>query len=515
VTGYASGLEFALDNRGYFYCHETSMVLEEHRVLFHLFGKPGDDQVVFRRARSRESRMILTADTMHLGVIWMHGEGDVRLMDFWIARRDEPKIWRQVFADKSLPFSPILKFGRIFALSYVDAPNGRLVELSEDGQQDRELIPEQKTRIRQLVISANRIYTMHFDHPVSSIRNWSLSGTALGEIGVTDEGTIQLLPGRRDDGGLFYTYESFTEPCIIFERMPDSAQSRVWHRCSLPFERKPIQVRHVSYLSGDSVQIPMTLVAMGDPEEARSAPVVMTSYGGFGVPTTPQFSVLATILIEAGAILALPHIRGGCEFGEAWHKAARGAKRQVSFDDFTAAAQRLCDTGITSPDRLAIFGGSNSGLLVGAAMTQRPELFRAVLSIAPLLDMVRYEHFDRAIRWRREYGTVENPDDFRALHQYSPYHCIEKDCDYPATMFVSGDKDDRCNPAHVRKMAARLQERSSQTSPVIVDYSEQRGHAPALPLSTRVDALARRIAFLCKELNISMDTGGNHEATCD
>lgn len=186
-----------------------------------------------------------------------------------------------------------------------------------------------------------------------------------------------------------------------------------------------------------------------------------------------------------------------------------------TIDDFIAAAVWLCSEGITSPSQLAIFGGSNSGLLVCAAMTQRPDLFRAVLCIAPLLDMVRYECFDNAARWRTEYGTVEDPDDFRALLAYSPYHRVEETVNYPATLFVTGDKDDRCNPAHVRKMAAKLQNCTAQQNPILVDYSEQRGHVPALPLSVRIDALARRIAFLCRELSLDLSTvNRNEQAIC-
>jgi len=186
----------------------------------------------------------------------------------------------------------------------------------------------------------------------------------------------------------------------------------------------------------------------------------------------------------------------------------------LSFDDFIAAAEWLCQQGLTTPDQIGIFGGSNSGLLVAAAMTQRPDLFGAVVCIAPLLDMVRYEVFDQAVKWRREYGTVEDPDEFRALYAYSPYHRVAEDVNYPAILFVSGDKDDRCNPAHVRKMAARLQRRSAQRSPVIVDYSEERGHSPVLPLSVRVPALARRVAFLCRELHIPVANGGCDETPC-
>jgi prolyl oligopeptidase len=253
---------------------------------------------------------------------------------------------------------------------------------------------------------------------------------------------------------------------------------------------------------------------MGDRLPDRRAPVILTVYGGFGAPITPQFSVLATILMEGGATLALAHIRGGGEFGKRWHETGSKRNRQTGIGDLLAAAEWLCNRGITIPKQLGTFGGSNAGLMVAAAMTQRPDLFGAVLCIAPLLEMVRYEYFDRAARWRDEYGTVEDPEDFRALLSYSPYHRVEEKVDYPPTMFVAGDRDDRCNPAHVRKMAARLQNCPAQISSVIVDYSDERGHMPTLPFSIRVEALARRIAFLSRELGITQPAGGHHGAVC-
>ena len=176
----------------------------------------------------------------------------------------------------------------------------------------------------------------------------------------------------------------------------------------------------------------------------------------------------------------------------------------MSFDDFIGAAEWLLANDLTTPEQIAVFGGSNSGLLVCAAMTQRPDLFQAVLCIAPLLDMVRYESLDEASKWRHEYGSIENEDEFQALLAYSPYHHVDDLVNYPSTMFVTGDKDDRCNPAHARKMCARLQNRPAQKNPVVIDYSAERGHAPNLPVSVRIEALARRLAFLCRELHISL-----------
>jgi prolyl oligopeptidase len=282
----------------------------------------------------------------------------------------------------------------------------------------------------------------------------------------------------------------------------------MWSRRTLSFDPKGLQVRSLTFQTKDGTRIPIWLVLPSRALSSGPQPLIMTGYGGFGVPMTPQFSVLVTIMSELGVVFALPQIRGGGDFGDQWHDAARGRNRQRAFDDFIAAAEWLCATGITSPSKLAIFGGSNSGLLVGAAMTQRPDLFRAVLCIAPLMDMVRYELFDQAAKWRIEFGSVEDQGDFHALYAYSPYHHVRESVDYPATLFVTGDSDERCNPAHVRKMAMRLQDRSAQSNPVLVDYSRERGHSPVLPLTIRIDALARRLAFFATELGIQVSPGG-------
>jgi prolyl oligopeptidase len=285
--------------------------------------------------------------------------------------------------------------------------------------------------------------------------------------------------------------------------MTEGEETMLWHQRDGVPDIRPGLVRKSVYRSKDGTKVPISIV---EPESSAvqlpDGPAVMTGYGGFGTPMTPRYSVLVAVMVTLGTIFLLPHIRGGGEFGKEWHDSARRRRRQVAFDDFIAAAEWAYSQHLTTPKRLAIFGGSNSGLLVGVAVTQRPDLFRAALCIAPLLDMVRYETLDQSPRWEQEYGTVADPQDFTAIYAYSPYHHVRQDTNYPAMMFVSGDKDERCSPAHVRKMAARLQEGEAQSFPVIVDYSEERGHSPALPLEVRIDSLARRIAFLCKELDI-------------
>ena len=515
ALGYAKGLTFDPDRQGFYYCHETLPGNSEHTIDFQSFNRSGVNEAVFRAPRSSGSRLVLVSDHVHLGAFLMRETGIGEVADFWIARRAEPTVWRLVFACRQPPQCPVLSNGQLFELSYSESRHGRVVELSQRGAWIRTIVSEPDAPIQQVRFSGGLIYTLHRHDLTQSLLIRSFSGADHGEVVLPTGGTVRLLPNLNESGGLFYTHESFTQPIAIYEYMPAVRQSELWHQRSAPKGMPDISVNRVRYASVDGTEVPMTIVRTKDRADAQPAPAVMSSYGGFGVASTPQFSVLVSILLEHGALFALPHVRGGGEFGHAWHEAARGRKRQASIDDFIAGAEWLCDNKLTSPEMLAIFGGSNSGLLVGAAMTQRSGLFRAVLCIAPLLDMVRYEQFGFASRWKREYGTVDNADDFRALHSYSPYHRIEEEIDYPAVLFVSGDQDDRCSPAHVRKMAARLQGRPVQQRPVVVDYSEQRGHSPELPLSVRTEALTRRIAFLLHELKIVSDKGGHVEPNGD
>lgn len=511
--GFARGFAFTSDKGGFYYCHDSSPS-EDHAIRLHHFESSGDDEVIFRVARSPESRLILVADEVHLGAIWIHKGSSALVADFFVAKRDKASSWEQVFAERRLPYSPMLKHGRIFALSYDDAPNGTVVELNNNGRPIRTIIPQTKAMILQLVIAGDRIFARYLRQLIPSIECWTLSGALLEKVDAPIDGAVQLLADHSTaECHLFYSYESFIQPPMVFEYLPDTRESQLWHRCNVAGVRDTYSITRRAFVSSDQTSIPMTLVASDRCGLSANVPVIMTSYGGFGIPMTPQFSVLVAIMMELGAIFALPHIRGGGDFGKDWHDAARGRNRQVAVGDFISAAEWLASEGIGASTRLATFGGCNSGLLVAAAMTQRPELFAAVLCIVPLLDMVRYETFDQAVKWREEYGTVNDAEDFDALHAFSPYHRVKKNVNYPSVMLVSGDRDNQCDPAHTRKMAARLQQREAQLSQVIVDYDRERGHSPGLPLSFRVDALARRIAFLCRELEIPHPFGGTHEAS--
>jgi prolyl oligopeptidase len=514
-TGYARGFSFTADDSGYYYCHDVKETSEDHTIRLHRFAGTGEDRVCFRIGRTRGSRLVLIADHTYLGAIHTHQPDANGVVDLWVARQSEPETWRCIFTNRELPYSPIVRQGRILAVSYQQSPNGRMVELEFSGNEIRTVVPEHAATIRQLIVAGDKVFVNFLNRMAPSIEYWSLAGRKLGCIDIPLDGTIRLLPCQSENAdSIFYTYESLTEPATIFEYEIKTETVKLCYRRERPIALSDSPPLEATYPSRDGAVIPITIASYKHTTSKQRRPLIMSGYGGFGVSMTPQFSVLVAIMMELGAVFALPHIRGGGEFGKEWHDAARGRNRQTAVDDFIAAAEWLCSRQITTSEHVAIFGGSNSGLLIGAAITQRPDLFRAAVCIAPLLDMVRYERFDQAAKWTQEYGTVDDPEDFAALHAYSPYHHIVEDINYPSILFVSGDKDDRCNPAHVRKMAARLQRRNVQRSPVIVDYSRERGHSPVLPLSVRIEALSRRVAFLCHELNLPAEFGGCNETAC-
>lgn len=512
-AGYARGFVFSPNGSGFYYSHDPVSSTGEHAVCFHEFGATAHDPVLLRVARTARSRLLLSADEVHLGAAAVREDGAGLRIDLHIARYDRHPQWRTVFSGKLAPYWPILHHGRVFVWTEDQAPNAKLIEVALDGNEVRIVVPEAEAPIQQIARVADKFFVRYRIGRRWVTRAWTSDGLSTGTLPLPAQGTVQMLPGLSvQTQSLFYSHESFTEPLRLWEYRPDDGATMPTSASLPPHSLRNVCVEEVRFPSNDGTAIPMSIVLRRDLDPSSAHPVILTGYGGFGAAMTPQFSVLVAVLVELGAVFAVPSIRGGGEFGKAWHDAARGRRRQTAIDDFIAAAEWMTRWNTTEPRALGAFGGSNGGLLVAAAMTQRPGLFQAVLCIAPLLDMVRHEHFDQARKWRQEYGTAEDAEDFAALYRYSPYHRIQEDTDYPATLFVTGDRDDRCNPAHVRKMAAHLQSRSAQTNPILVDYSAERGHAPVLPLSVRVEALARRIAFLANELHLPFYAGG-HDAT--
>ena len=505
--GYLRGFAFAPDGKGFYYIHEPmdSKGPFYRAARHHVLGtSPDDDEEVFCAGESDKTRLCLISEGKRLGFLVYRFVKKTRT-DFYLRTFEERGSTQTFVASADCVLSPLLVPRKILALTDRNAPNFRIVELRVLKNKETEwveIVPESDARINQWRVAGGHIFVSYVGQSGTRVSIFDLSGKKTGEMPVPVEQSVRFLGGFGESDDLLFETESFLTPTSIWRYSETSARQTLWAQRTIPFDAASYSHAQVWYASKDGTQIPMFLLGRRDVLAGGCHPVIMTSYGGFGVSMTPQFSVFVAFLVERGCLFALPNIRGGSEFGAEWHKAAMRRNRQVAYDDFLSAAEWLIQSGRTTADRLAIFGGSNSGLLVGAAMTQRPDLFRVVVCLVPMLDMLRYHLFDNAHVWRDEYGTADDPGDFAALARYSPYHQVREGVAYPATMIVSGDADHNCNPLHARKMTARLQAANTSGHPIFLDYSPFRGHSPVLPLSARIEALTDRMAFLCDQLQL-------------
>jgi prolyl oligopeptidase len=507
--GYLRGFAFTPDGKGFYYVHEASgMKRPLHHVAYHhVFGTTFEqDQEIFCAGDDPKVMLAIVAGSQQLALL-VYRFSDRTRSDFYLWRMGSAEQPTPVFRDASFIFAPRFLAGRILALTDRDAPNRKIVEVQLRNNQDPlffTLVPEREAAIRSWLLTQSHIVVSYARGAESQIEILDSFGKRQAQIPCEPGETVRVVAGDATHDEVLIERETFSRSIEVQRYCASSGACIPWAQRKVPFDPSPYVHVQVSFPSKDGTCVPMFLLGKREDLGRGLRPVIMTSYGGYGVPVTPQFSVFVAFLVERGCLFALPNIRGGSEFGVDWHNAAKRRNRQTAFDDFLCAAEWLIQSGYTSSKQLAIFGGSNSGLLVGAALTQRPDLFRAVVCMVPLLDMLRYHLFDGAHVWKDEFGTAEDQRDFAALWQYSPYHRVRDGVAYPATMIISGDADMNCNPLHARKMTARLQAANASSNPIVLDYSAFRGHSPVLPLSTRIDALTDRMAFLCEQLQLSV-----------
>jgi prolyl oligopeptidase len=505
--GYLRGFAFAPDGKSFYYVHDALNAKRPflRAAYHHLLGATfGEDREVFCAGEDEKLRLCLTSGRTRLGFLVYRFLEKTRT-DFFVKSFNSEGPPEVVLAGADFTFGPRLIRDRILAITDHNAPNLRIVEvrLRINSQPEWvEVISENGHRINSWVVVGDHIFVSYIRQTVTHVSIFDFTGKNTGAMAIGNDETVRLLGGSHESDELLIEAESLTEPIRVFRYSEDSGKRTLWAKRNIPFDSPNYCHSQVWYTSKDGTRIPMFLTGRRDILDSGMHPTIMTSYGGYGVSMTPQFSVFVTFLAERGCLFALPNIRGGSEFGVEWHNAAKRRNRQTAYDDFLCAAEWLFKAGKSSPEQLAIFGGSNSGLLVAAAMTQRPDLFRAVVCMVPILDMLRYHLFDNAHVWREEYGTADDPDDFAALAGYSPYHRVRQGTAYPATMIISGDADKNCNPLHARKMTARLQAANASPYPIFLDYNKFRGHSPVLPLSERIEGLTDRMAFLCDQLQV-------------
>ncbi len=336
----------------------------------------------------------------------------------------------------------------------------------------------------------------------SQVRLFELSGKSRGELELPGLGTVGGFGGKRTDSETFYSFTGFTTPAAIYRYDVPSGKSTVFRQPKVDFNPSDFETKQVFYQSKDGTRVPMFITHKRGLKLDGSNPTYLYGYGGFNISLTPAFSVSNLVWMEMGGVYAEPSLRGGGEYGEAWHQGGMKLKKQNVFDDFIAAAEWLISNKYTSTPKLAIGGGSNGGLLVGAALTQRPDLFGAALPAVGVMDMLRFHKFTIGWAWVSDYGSSDTADEFKAIYAYSPLHNIKPGTSYPPTLITTADHDDRVVPAHSFKFAATLQAAQAGAAPVLIRIETKAGHGAGKPVSKQLDEATDRWAFLTKALGM-------------
>jgi prolyl oligopeptidase len=352
-----------------------------------------------------------------------------------------------------------------------------------------------------------KIFAQYEQNATSQLKIFSIAGDKISDLMLPALGTVFGSDGKWNRDEIFYGFLSFTVPPTVYRYDMKTKATSLWSKVDAPsIDPAAYEVNQEWYHSKDGTRVPMFIVNKKGLKKDGLNPTLLTAYGGFNVSLTPDFKRQAYLWMEHGGIYAVANLRGGAEFGEDWHRAGMLDKKQNVFDDMIAAAEHLIAEKYTDKDHLAIQGGSNGGLLMGAMITQRPDLFRAVVCQVPLLDMLRYQNFQIAKLWIPEYGSSDNPEQFKWLYAYSPYHHVKEGTEYPAILFMTADTDTRVDPMHAKKMAAEMQAEakngSSKTRPILLRIENKAGHGAGKPVTKQIEEFTDVYSFLFWQLGV-------------
>ena len=471
------------------------------RVMYHAFGTPmADDVQLFGAGYERHQIpvTVVSDDGRWMVVHVIEGSSGPTEIHVKDLAHDTPFV--TAIADGVSESWASFAGGEMVVVTNLDAPNKRVVLADPaDPAADRwrEVIAERDdVVIEGATALGGRLAVSYLEEVQPRVAIHELDGTHVRDIAFDTIGSVGGGAGRWTSDEAFFTFETFHVPRTIYRYDVATGEQAVWAEPDLPVDAPAYRVTQRWFASKDGTRVPMFVVHRPGVALDGGNPTLLTGYGGFNLSQTPRFSALATTWLRSGGVFALANMRGGSEFGEEWHQAGMLANKQNVFDDFIAAAEHLVEAGYTSPEHLAIRGGSNGGLLVGAVSNQRPDLFGAVVCTYPLLDMVRYHQFLVASFWVPEYGSSEDPEQFAYIHAYSPYHNVVDGGDYPATLYLSGDGDTRVAPLHARKMAALMQAKNGSDNPILLRYHTQAGHSGGQPVSQQIDEMVDTVSFL-------------------
>jgi prolyl oligopeptidase len=480
--------------------------LQYHRaVYFHrIGGDPREDRLVFRpEAKEHWPGVGLSPDGRWLVV------GVARTFDqtdLWVQDRTAGGPLVAVAKDLPATFEGQVVRDTLYLRTNLDAPTYGLyaVDPRDPAREGwRALVPPRDDAVLEgVAVTRDALALSYLERATSRLRLAMLDGGGMRELELPVIGSVYGWGAEHDGTELLYGFHSYAAPPGVYRVDLASGETALWERVETDVDPARFEVAQHTYPSRDGTPISMFVVSPRGLARDGSAPVYLTGYGGFNVSMTPGFSRSLLLWLEHGGVVAIPNLRGGGEYGERWHQDGMLAKKQNTFDDFVAAAEWLVREGWTRPDRIAAAGGSNGGLLMGAVLTQRPDLFRAVVVQVPLLDMLRYHRFLIARLWIPEYGDPEKPGEYAWLRAYSPYHHVRDGERYPAVLLATAESDTRVDPMHARKMAARLQAATASGHPVLLRLEAKAGHGAGKPLNKILDELTDTWSFVFDELGV-------------
>ncbi|MGC2538821.1 MAG: prolyl oligopeptidase family serine peptidase, partial [Candidatus Sulfotelmatobacter sp.] len=498
----AASIAWTLDNSGFYYTRypkkgdvpEGQEMYNRH-VFYHELGTdPETDPPIFGEGRDPEDwpSVSLDNDGRFLLITVQQGWTKTELFLMDLKKRTPPT---RVTTGKNFIYSGSVYNGRLYIVTNEDAPRYR-VFVAEAGDYERdnwkEIIPQTDAVLQGAAVWGGKLFTQYEQNASSQLKIFDLDGTKLHDLMLPALGTVFGSDGKWNRDEIFYGFLSFTVPPTVYRYDLKSGTTSLWAKVDAPsIDPAAYEVNQEWFHSKDGTRVPMFIVNKKGLKKDGHNPTLLTAYGGFNVSLTPSFSRTAYLWMEHGGVYAVANLRGGAEFGEDWHRAGMLDKKQNVFDDMIAAAEHLIAEKYTDTDHLAIQGGSNGGLLMGAMITQRPDLFRAVVCQVPLLDMLRYQNFQIAKLWIPEYGSSDNPEQFKWLYAYSPYHHVKPGTGYPAILFMTADTDTRVDPMHAKKMAAEMQAEAkngaSKTRPILLRIESKAGHGAGKPVTKQIE----------------------------
>lgn len=495
-------------NEGFYYSSydkpegsELSAKTDQHKLYYHELGtNQSDDKLVFGGTEAEKHRYVggsVTDDDRYLLISAANSTSGNKLFIKDLTEEDSELV--TVLENTDSDTRVLDNDGsKLYLVTNLDAPNQRVVTVDASNptpENWEDFIPE-TDNVLSVSTGAGYIFAEYMVDAVAQVKQYAYNGDMVREVQLPGVGSIGGFSGKKEQEELYYTFTNYSTPSTIYKFDPDQGGSEVYAESGADFDSANYESKQVFYTSKDGTEVPMIITYKKGTKLDGSNPTILYGYGGFNISLTPSFSIANAAWLEMGGVYAVANLRGGGEYGKDWHKAGTKLQKQNVFDDFIAAAEYLIDEEYTSSEQLAVRGGSNGGLLVGAVMTQRPELFAVALPAVGVLDMLRYHTFTAGAGWAYDYGTANDSKEmFEYLLGYSPVHNVEEGVAYPATLITTGDHDDRVVPAHSFKFAAELQDKAGGDNPQLIRIETNAGHGAGTPVSKTIEQYSDIFGF--------------------